>query len=162
MTHESRLLRELRALIHSRRVAALGTLDADQAAQPFVSMVPYAVWPQGAALVVHLSGLAAHTRNLQVHPQASLLVMAGEAAGEPVHALQRVTLEVAAETPERDSDAWQAARDTYLARFPEAEPMTELGDFRFVLLRPGGARQVAGFGAARSVDADEIRRVLAE
>lgn len=38
--------------------------------------------------------------------------------------------------------------------------MTELGDFRFVLLRPAGARQVAGFGAARSVDAGEIRRVL--
>ena len=34
------------------------------------------------------------------------------------------------------------------------------GDFRFVLLRPAGARQVAGFGAARSVDAGEIRRAL--
>lgn len=161
MTHEPRLMRELRALIHSRRVAALGTLDAAQAAQPFVSMVPYAVWSRGVALVVHLSGLAAHTRNLQAHPQASLLVMAGEVAHEPVHALQRVTLDVVAETPERDSDTWQAAREAYLARFPEAEPMTELGDFRFVLLRPAGARQVAGFGAARSVDADEIRRVLA-
>ena len=160
MTYEPRLMRELRALIQSRRVAALGTLDADQAAQPFVSMVPYAVWPQGAALVAHLSGLAAHTRNLQIHPQASLLVMAGEVAGEPVHALQRVTLDVVAETPERDSEAWLSARHAYLARFPEAEPMTALGDFRFVLLRPAGARQVAGFGAARSVDADEIRRVL--
>ena len=38
--------------------------------------------------------------------------------------------------------------------------LTELGDFRFVLLRPAGARQVAGFGAARSVDAGEIRRAL--
>jgi putative heme iron utilization protein len=160
MTHEPRLMRELRTLIQSRRVAALGTLDAAQSAQPFVSMVPYAVWPQAAALVVHLSGLAAHTRNLQTHPQASLLVMAGEVAHEPVHALQRVTLDVVAETPKRDSDTWRAARGVYLARFPEAEPMTELGDFRFVLLRPAGARQVAGFGAARSVDADEIRRVL--
>lgn len=53
MTHEPRLMRELRALIHGRRVAALGTLDATDPAQPFVSMVPYAVWPQAAALVVH-------------------------------------------------------------------------------------------------------------
>ena len=161
MTHEPRLMRELRDLIHSRRVAALGTLDAADPAQPFVSMVPYAVWPQDAVLVVHLSGLAAHTRNLMAHPRASLLVTAGEVADQPVHALQRVTLDVAAETPPRDSAAWQAARAAYLARFPEAEPMTELGDFRFVLLRPSGARQVAGFGAARSVDADEICRVLA-
>lgn len=154
-------MRELRDLIRSRRVAALGTLDAADPAQPCVSMVPFAVWPQAAALVVHLSGLAAHTRNLQAQPRAALMVMAAEPDGEPVHALQRVTLDVVAETPERGSDPWQAARGAYLARFPEAEPMTALGDFRFVLLRPAGARQVAGFGAARSVDADEIRRVLA-
>lgn len=161
MSHEPRLMRALRDLLTGRRAAALGTLDANDTAQPFVSMVPYAVWPDGPALVVHLSGLAAHTRNLQAHPRASLLVMAGETEGEPVHALPRVTLDVVAETPPRDSGDWQAARRVYLARFPEAEPMTALGDFRFVLLRPSGARQVAGFGAARSVDGDEMARVLA-
>ncbi len=160
MTHEPRLMRELRDLITGRRVAALGTLDAADPAQPFVSMVPYAVWPGGPALVVHLSGLAAHTRNLQVQPRASLLVMAAETPGEPVHALPRVSLDVVADTPARDSAGWQAARGAYLARFPEAEPMTTLGDFRFVLLRPTGARQVAGFGAARSVDGEELARVL--
>lgn len=161
MSHESRLARELRTLLHSRRVAALGTLDAADPAQPFVSMVPYAVWSGGGALVVHLSGLAAHTGNLQAQPRASLLVMAAEVAREPVHALQRVTLDVLAHTPERGSADWQAARSTYLDRFPEAAPMTELGDFRFVLLQPQGARQVAGFGAARSVDAQELRAALA-
>ena len=160
MTHEPRLMRELRDLIAGRRVAALGTLDAADPAQPFVSMVPYAVWPGGPALVVHLSGLAAHTRNLQVQPRASLLVMAAETPGEPVHALPRVSLDVVADTPARDSAGWQAAREAYLVRFPEAEPMTTLGDFRFVLLRPTGARQVAGFGAARSVDGEEVARVL--
>jgi len=160
MTHEPRLMRELRDLITGRRVAALGTLDASDPAQTFVSMVPYAVWPGGPALVVHVSALAAHTRNLQSHPRASLLVMAVEHTGEPVHALPRVTLDVIAETPLRDSADWQAARQAYLTRFPEAEPMTELGDFRFVLLRPTGARQVAGFGAARSVAGDELARVL--
>ena len=83
-----------------------------------------------------------------------------EVAGEPVHALQRVTLDVLAHTPERGSADWQAARSTYLDRFPEAAPMTELGDFRFVVLHVLGARQVAGFGAARTVDADELRLAL--
>ena len=55
---------------------------------------------------------------------------------------------------------WQALRAAYLARFPEAEPMTQLGDFRFVALRPVAGRHVAGFGAARSVDNDEWARVL--
>ena len=39
--------------------------------------------------------------------------------------------------------------------------MTELPDFRFVTLQITGARQVAGFGAARSVPADELASILA-
>ncbi|MFP5323478.1 MAG: hypothetical protein ACLGH2_02250 [Gammaproteobacteria bacterium] len=38
--------------------------------------------------------------------------------------------------------------------------MTALGDFRFVRLTVLGARQVAGFGAARSLPADEVRQAL--
>lgn len=38
--------------------------------------------------------------------------------------------------------------------------MTQLGDFRFVAIELKGARQVAGFGAARSIDEEEVRRAL--
>ena len=38
--------------------------------------------------------------------------------------------------------------------------MTELGDFMFVGIAVEGARQVAGFGAARSLDADAMAEVL--
>jgi heme iron utilization protein len=160
MTHEPRLSRALRELIASRRTAALGTLDASAPGQPFVSMVPYALLPGEHSLVLHVSGLAAHTRNLLAHPRVSLMVMAGEVGGEPVHALPRVTLGGVARVPERDSAVWAAARAAYLARFPEAEPMTALGDFMFVLVTPASARQVAGFGAARTVDADDLEQIL--
>jgi len=158
MTHEPRLTLALRSLLQTQRVAALGTLGAD--GLPFVSMVPFAVEPVSAALVIHVSALAAHTRNLQGTPQVSLLVMQSEVADEPVHALPRVTLEGRAMVLRRDSADWAQARDAYLARFPEAEPMTELGDFMFVAIAVSGARQVAGFGAARSLDADAVAQVL--
>jgi hypothetical protein len=38
--------------------------------------------------------------------------------------------------------------------------MTQLGDFRFVTIAVNGARQVAGFGAARSIDAEELAQML--
>lgn len=158
MTHEPRLTIALRTLLQTQRVAALGTLNAD--GSPFVSMVPFAVEPASVQLVIHVSGLAGHTRNLQTTPHVSLLVMQAEVAGEPVHALSRVTLEGVAAVFERDSAVWQLARDAYLARFPEAEPMTELGDFMFVGITVQGARQVAGFGAARSLDAETVAEVL--
>jgi len=158
---ESRLDQALRALIAGRRTAALGTLQAEAPDQPSVSMVPYAVLPGSGSLVLHISSLAGHTRNLLAQPRVSLLVTAPEVEGEPVHALPRVSLEGLARLPERGSAEWEAARTAYLARFPEAEPMTQLGDFRFVLVALGGARQVAGFGAARSVDAERLARLLA-
>lgn len=156
--HESRLGRALRELLDRQRVAALGTLGDD--GLPFVSMVPYAVAPGPAVLVLHVSGLAAHTGNMQRQPLTSVMVMEAEVAGQPVHALPRLTLQTQAVPLSPDHPWTEACRTAYLKRFPEAEPMTALPDFRFVALEVLGARQVAGFGAARSVSPDELKRAL--
>lgn len=158
MPHESRLTIALRTLLQSQRVAALGTIGEDGG--PYVSMVRYALAPSVGCLVVHVSGLAAHTRNLQARPNVSLLVMQSEVPGESVHALPRVTLATVANVPTPNSPAWKTCRDSYLARFPEAEPMTQLGDFMFVALEVKNARHVAGFGTARSIDDEEVRIAL--
>ena len=157
--HLPRLGHALRALLHERRHAALGTLDA--AGAPFVSMVPFAIDATAGRLVLHISGLAAHTGHMAAEPRVSLLVTAADAAGQPVHDLAPVTLQALAHTPAPGAADWASARAAYLARFPEATPMTELPDFRFITLQITGARQVAGFGAARSVPADELASILA-
>ena len=158
MATEHRLTRALRELLNQQRTAALGTVGPDGA--PFVSLVPYAVDTLQRSLVIHVSGLAAHTGNLLREPRVSLLVSEPADAHGPVHALPRVTLEATAELLAPDTVEAQACRAVYLLRFPEAEPMTGLGDFRFVRLQVHAARQVAGFGAARSLDLDEISHAL--
>ena len=160
MNREHSLTLALRALLARRRTAALGTVDTSGAA--FVSMVPFAIDPASAGMVIHISALAAHSQNLQARPHASLMVADGEIAGEPVHALARVSVEVLATWAEPQSTLAAQCRAAYLARFPEAEPMTTLGDFRFVHLSPQGARQVAGFGAARSLSIDELARAISQ
>jgi heme iron utilization protein len=159
MAHESRLTRELRDLLQTHRVAALGTLSDE--GTPFVSMVPFALAPTQGWLVIHVSGLAAHTRYLTARPAVSLMVMQPELAGEPVHALPRVTMEGLAKVLEPDANESESCRAAYLRRFPDAEHMTQLGDFRFVAVEVKGGRHVAGFGAARSIDAAELRLALA-
>lgn len=158
MAHEPRLNRELAQLLGQCRVGALGTTD--EQGFPFVSMTPWALEPGSGHLVLHVSGLAAHARHLRLRPEVCLLVVSPEQPAEPVHALHRVSLQGTARflAPE-DADA-AACRAAYLSRFPEAEPMTELGDFRFVALHIRSARQVAGFGAARSLDEAQILAVL--
>jgi len=158
MAHVSRLTGQVRSLLQAQRAAALGTLGADGAV--LVSMTPFAVEPRQRCFVIHVSELAAHTRNLQLANRVSLLVMQSEVPGEPVHALPRVTFDGIASVPERDSPLWLACRDAYLGRFPEAQMMTQLGDFKFVAVEVKGARQVAGFGAARSISQEEARLAL--
>ncbi len=136
----------------------MGTIADDGA--PFVSMVPYAIEASLSSLVIHVSKLAAHTGNLQARTKVSLLVMQPEVEGKPVHALPRVTLEGQARVLDVNTPSWGACRTAYLERFPEVEPMTQLDDFMFVAIHITGARQVAGFGAARTIDEEEVRLAL--
>ena len=159
MAHVPALTKQLHALLSAQRVASLGTISDDGAAA--VSMVPYAVEPRLGRFVIHVSGLASHTRNLRERPRVSLMVMRSEVAGQPVHDLPRVTFEGLAGLLKPGSEPWQECRAAYLARFPEAGPMTELGDFRFVAIEMTRARQVAGFGAARTLTGDELALALA-
>ena len=156
--HEPRLNRALRELINAQRIASLGTLNAEGG--PFVSMVPFAIEPGAACLVIHVSLLAPHTRNLLSNPVVSIMVMQPEVTGAPVHALPRISMDGTAARLQSESPSWLAARQAYLARFPEAEAMTHLGDFSFVAIYPTAARQVAGFGTARPLEADELAEVL--
>ena len=111
-------------------------------------------------LVLHVSALAAHTGHLRKRPQAALMVTASETPGQPVHALPRLSLQVQARLLSPQDADWPACRAAYLARFPDAEPMTQLADFCFAALQPIAGRHVAGFGAARSVDAPTLRDAL--
>jgi putative heme iron utilization protein len=154
------LTQELRSLLDRQRVASIGTVDDDGA--PFVSMVPFAIEAQSASLVIHVSGLAAHTHNLLARERVSVLVTQSEVPTEPVHALPRVTLQGHAKVLARGTMEWETCSSAYLARFPEALSMTELGDFRFVAIAFTDARHVAGFGAARSIGSEEIKFALSQ
>ena len=148
----------LAALVHRRRAAALGTLHAGA---PFVSMVPYAVAREGDAFLVHVSRLAAHTKDMLADPRVSLLVMQAEGEGVDAQALARLTVQGEARELEKGSQDEREARGAYLARFPEAAPLTEFGDFSFFAIRPVQARFVAGFAQAMSVTGESLARILA-
>lgn len=161
MAHESRLDGALRQLLADTRVAALGTCT--DTGEPSVSMVPFALVADGPWVVIHVSALAAHTRYLQARSAVSLLITQAEVAGAPVHDLQRLTLQAQARVLQAegpDHAEWLLCRAAYLSRFPEAAPMTELGDFRFVCLTPTSGRHIAGFGAARTLEPESLQPLL--
>lgn len=143
----------LRRLLSERPVAALATLHRGE---PASSMVPFVLPPAQAGLLIHVSSLATHTRDMFDHPRVSLLVTAETGAKWSPLALPRVSLQADARALERGGPEYDDARAHYLGRFPDAAQMFELGDFALIALRPVSARLVAGFGRAYSLVGDAL------
>lgn len=150
----------VRSLLLGRSVAALATLHD---AAPFASMVPFAATNHGGRLrlVVHVSGLAAHTRDMRAAPAVCLLVMAAESADVPPQALPRVSLPGRAEFIPTDHPDHGVLKAAYLARFPEAADLFSFADFSLVALEPTSARLVAGFARAMTLTPESLAAAVA-
>jgi putative heme iron utilization protein len=168
--HDASLAQVLRSLLVGRSVGALATLHDSR---PFASMIPFAVVPSVGSstapqadarlrLVTHVSSLAAHTRDMQAHPEVCLLVTAPESPGVMPQALPRVSLSAVTEFIPVDHPEHAALKATYLAKFPEAADFFMLGDFSLVVLEPVSARLVAGFARAVTLGPAALATALAE
>jgi heme iron utilization protein len=156
MTMAPDLANVLRSLLETQRIASLGTL---QKGEPYVSMVPFALLP-GGVFVVHVSALAAHTKDMLASPQVSLLVIAPLEADAPAQALPRVTIQADAVPLDASMTEHAQARAAYLARFPQSAQTFELSDFSLFALRPRSLRVVGGFAQAKTVTPEGLARVL--
>jgi putative heme iron utilization protein len=146
-------------LLRTQPVASLATLHKGA---PAVSMVPFAMLPDGAGFVIHVSQLATHTQDMLRNPAVALLVTAPLAVGDSPLALPRASLQGQARPCPPDSPGHAQAREAYLAKLPDAEPLFSFSDFSLFVVEPESLRWVAGFGRAMSVAGDALRTVLAQ
>ncbi len=149
------LSERLAQLVRERSTATLGTL---RAGAPFVSMVPYAIVDDG--FVIHVSRLAAHTKDMLADERVSLLVAEAEGGGKSPLALARVSVQAKAERVASDSSRLPEFSAAYLARFPDAEQLFGFADFSIFLIRPVSARFVGGFAQAHSLSAESLVNIL--
>jgi hypothetical protein len=147
----------LNALLASQQVASLGTLHKGERA---VSMVPFALLAQGNGVVIHVSSLATHTGDMLDHAGVSLLVIAPPAADVAAQATPRVAIAGQARQCPVDDPDYPQARQAYLSRFPESEPMFGFGDFSIFFISVRSARLVSGFGRAVSLTAEAFAEAL--
>ena len=146
----------LRNLLQRQEVGALGTL---RNGEPFVSMVPYALLPDGS-VVVHVSRLATHTRDMEEHPGVSLMVLAERAAGVPAQALARATLQGEALPCPPEHAGHGEARQAYLERFPDSEFLFGFADFLLFRIVPRAVRFVGGFAQAWSLTGAQYAQLM--
>lgn len=150
---------KLARLLREGRWAALAT-HGDGA--PLASMVAYACEPGFAGILMHISRLSAHTRNLLASPLASIVI--SEPDSDRVRnpqTLARVSIQGEARPLREDASGYAEARALYEKRFPDSSPLFGFKDFLLFRLVPREARFVAGFAMAYTVDAEELKKAAA-
>lgn len=148
----------LQRLLARERWGCLATLDADGA--PRAAMVAVVPDPLEGELLLHLSTLSRHTRNLLERPRVSLAVSEQYAGQADPQTLARVSVQGQAREVARDEASFERLRTVYVGAIPDAAQRFGFGDFRLLRLVADDARYVGGFARAFAVDAGTLRQVL--
>ena len=147
----------VRQLLLAQRWAALATQDED--GKPTAAFVAYVPEQDFAGFLLHISRLAAHTRNLLVRPAVALAISDSDDGQDDPQLLARITIQGRASEIQRDTADYLAARQRYLARLPQAEQLFGFEDFVLVRLCPQQARYVGGFAQAFRLTAEQLSQL---
>ncbi|HEX6119106.1 MAG TPA: hypothetical protein VFZ03_06600 [Dongiaceae bacterium] len=146
---------EARRLLRLPR-GSLGTLaERGSRIYPFVSLVLPAQSADGSAdgdLILLLSDLSDHAKNLQRDPRASLLMDGTLELKEPLTGPRLTLLGEVQVSREQQGD-----KACYLVVHPEAELYAGFGDFRFYRFRISEGLFVAGFGRIFRLKPEELK-----
>ena len=132
-------------MLRSHRYGVLSTISKKFAGYPFGSITPYLVDHDGSLLIL-ISTLAEHTKNILHDPRASLITH--DQRDPHIQTQGRVT---ALGNAELEPDREQAGQ-RYLRYFPEAQSYFSMHDFSFYRIRPMAIRYIGGFGRIHWVD----------
>ncbi len=154
MNDEDQVL--LSHVLRGSPVLALGVLVEGR---PYVGQLPFAVWAERSALLIHVSALARHSRGLAEGAPFSALI-GGE--GEDPFQIPRLSVEGEVHRLERGSPEYEEARAVFLDRLPSGSGHFALGDFALIELRLTKARFVAGFARAYNLTASHLRQAADE
>jgi len=150
---------DLKTLLGKTKIGFLATQGERT---PETSMTPYAIHPSKGEVVLHLSSLAKHSKNVKKHAEVGLMICMPEHDVEmdktaSVLGLARLSLTgrlklISAEQDLSQIDAGdEAYQAAYLQKIPEAEPLFSFADFRLYKLEVDSVFFVGGFGRARKV-----------
>ncbi|MDX8381217.1 MAG: pyridoxamine 5'-phosphate oxidase family protein [Ghiorsea sp.] len=135
---------DVQTLLKSTQVAFLSTMGETS---PETSMCPYAVF--NGDIILHLSSLAKHSKNIQNHKQVGLIICTPENKAVSPLALARISFTGKIEpVTEVKRIAYQ---DAYLNHVPDAQPLFTFPDFTLYRIQVAEIKWVGGFGKARKI-----------
>lgn len=135
-------------LLSGNDTGALATVSVKHEGFPFASQAPYAVIENAATPSAKLgvpiflfSDLSVHSKNLRKNSKATLLIQAGDS-------MQQSRVSLMGNIGPLGDDSIEEARQSYLAKHPNAAQWMSFGDFKFYAMSIVDCYVVAGFGKA--------------
>ena len=138
----------IRSLLTDVRVLSLAVVVDGE---PDAALLPFAVSEDLAAVYVQASGLARHARGLTTGASVGVLIHQPVTPEMDPMQVPRLSVRATVTILDRETPAFDAARDRFVERFPAAAMTLELGDFNLYELRLGRGRYVEGFARAFNV-----------
>ena len=148
-----RTIEEIRTLLDDQRLLALAVIVKDL---PYAGLMPFSVLPDRSGVLVHASALSKHSRGLSDGGRATVLLHEQYGPDKDPLQIKRLTLECVVHPLERKSETWEAARDSYMERFPKSRITFKLRDFTLYRLEFKQGLYVAGFGQAIDIEPADI------
>lgn len=142
-----------RTFILQNRYGMLATISASQGGYPFGSIVPYDVTEEGD-IVIYVSLIAEHYKNLSSDPRASLIAANYFAYDDPQAAGRATALCDFIRVSEPEIGP---IRSSYETRFPESINHEIAHNFVFMRGMPQRVRWIGGFGDIGWVNSDRYR-----
>jgi putative heme iron utilization protein len=123
---------------------------------PYAGLLPFAVLPDRAGVLVHSSKLSRHAQGLSAGGHVGVLLHEPYGPDKDPLQIKRLTFECVVEPLERESAVWQEDRDRFMARFPKSRITFKLRDFTLYRLVFQQGLYVAGFGRAVDIEPGDL------
>ena len=144
----------LAQLLRGQRWGCLGTQSEEG---PYVSWVAFVAEEDFSGLIMHLSQLARHTRNLVAEPHISFALSESDDGRSDPQLLARLTLQGSVVAVSPDSPDYERLKARYLSRLPDAEMMFQFADFSLYRFKPDSGRYVEGFASSHAVTPEKLK-----
>jgi len=141
----------IQQLLKQSRIAYLSSLGEHG---PETSMAPFAI--HNGCILLHLSELAKHTRNIEREPNIGIMICTPETMEDSPLALARISLQGKARVVDEEIET---AKASYLKNIPEAGQLFSFADFRLFQFSPTNIYWVGGFGKARKLSLQQWRAI---
>lgn len=139
---------EAKKLLKELNSGILSTISVDVEGYPFGSVTPYCLSDNDEILIL-ISTIAQHTKNINVDNKVSLTVFKNET--EDVQASGRVTYLGNAVITDSQSD-----KDKYSIHFPKSKSYFDFHDFKLYKIELKRIRFIGGFGSIFWVESNDF------